>query len=75
MSAIRENPSNQHHLSKAIGVDYKTISHHVKVLEKNNLISKIGEKYGTLYFGSALFEENQNTFHEILSKLPKSTWT
>lgn len=73
MAEIRENPSNAHYLAGIIGVDYKTILHHMKILEKNNLVSRIGEKYGSVYFVSALFEESQDAFDEIVSKIQKSS--
>ena len=72
MSAIRENPSNTNQLAVTVGIDYKAVQHHMRVLEKNNLVSKIGDKYGAVYFVSTLFEESQDIFDEIISKLQKS---
>ena len=42
------------------------------MLEKNNLISKMGEKYGVTYFVSTFLEVNMRTFEEIEEKLDKS---
>ncbi len=53
-------------------MDYKGIEHHMKTLEKNNLVTKIGDKYGAIYFVSSLFEEGQEVFDEILAKLIKN---
>jgi predicted transcriptional regulator len=53
-------------------LDYKAIQHHIKVLEKNNLITKFGEKYGVTYFISTFLEVNMETFGEIATKLDKS---
>jgi len=55
-----------------LGLDYKAIQHHIKVLEKNNLIAKIGEKYGIAYFPSTFLEVNMEIFEEIEGKLDKS---
>jgi predicted transcriptional regulator len=52
ISKIKENPSNINQLAKELNLDYKAIQHHIRVLEKNNLISKVGEKYGVTYFVS-----------------------
>ena len=69
MSAILETPRNVNQLSQTVGMDYKAVQHHMKVLEKNSMVSKIGEKYGTIYFPSALFEDGKEVFDEIKSKL------
>jgi len=53
-------------------LDYKAIKHHIRVLEKNNLITPVGEKYGITYFISTFLEVNMETFEEIEKKLDKS---
>jgi predicted transcriptional regulator len=53
-------------------VDYKAILHHLGVLEKNNLVTKIGEKYNITYFISNFLEANMESFDEIANKLEKS---
>ncbi len=72
ISKLRENPLNINQLSKELGMDYKGIQHHIKVLEKNNLITSVGEKYGVAYFISTFLEVNMETFEEIEGKLDKS---
>jgi hypothetical protein len=42
------------------------------VLEKNNIVTKAGEKYGVTYFISPFLEVNMETFDEIVQKLEKS---
>ena len=37
--SIKEKPMNTNQLAKELGLDYKAIQHHIKILEKNNLIS------------------------------------
>jgi predicted transcriptional regulator len=66
-----ERPYNINQLSEALGLDYKAIQHHIVVLEKNNLVSKIGEKYGVVYFISNYLEVNIEAFNEIKSKIKK----
>jgi len=72
ISRIKENPSNINQLAKELNLDYKAIQHHIRVLEKNNLITKVGEKYGVTYFVSTFLEVNMETFEEIEEKLDKS---
>ncbi len=72
ISKLKKNPYNTNQLSKELGLDYKAIQHHIRVLEKNNMISKVGEKYNVNYFISTYLEVNMETFEEIEGKLDKS---
>jgi len=72
ISSLKENPQNINQLAKGLGLDYKAIQHHIRVLEKNNLITPAGEKYGIVYFISTFLEVNMETFEEIEGKLDKS---
>jgi DNA-binding transcriptional ArsR family regulator len=68
---LKERPYNINQLAEALGLDYKAIQHHIVTLEKNNLVSKMGEKYGILYFISNYLEANIESFNEIRSKIKK----
>ena len=72
IQAIQKTPLNANQLAKELGIDYKAIIHHVVVLEKNNLITRIGEKYNVTFFISTFLEENLDSFLEIVQKLEKS---
>ncbi len=71
ISHLRNTPSNTHQLAKQIGLDYKAVQHHLKNLEQNNLVTKVGSNYGATYFPSVLFEDSETLFDEIISKLNK----
>ena len=70
--AILETPLNANQLAKELGLDYKAIIHHVAVLEKNNVITRVGEKYNVTFFVSGFLEANMASFLEIAEKLEKS---
>lgn len=72
ISTIRKTPLNTNQLAKELGLDYKAIQHHLNVLNKNNLITKVGDKYGATFFISTFLEVNIETFDEIVTKLEKS---
>lgn len=72
ISSLKKNPLNINQLAKELSLDYKAIQHHIKILEKNNLITKMGEKYAVTYFISTFLEVNMETFEEIEAKLDKS---
>jgi len=66
---IKEKPYNINQLAESLGLDYKAVQHHISVLEKNNLVTKMGEKYGVLYFFSNYLESNIEAFNEVRSKI------
>jgi DNA-binding transcriptional ArsR family regulator len=68
---LRETPQNANQLATSMKLDYKTVRHHLTVLEKNRIISSIGDNYGVTYFLSQTMEENYALFEEILNRLWK----
>lgn len=66
---LKEHPYNINQLAEALRLDYKAVQHHITVLEKNNIINKMGEKYGILYFISNYLEANLDAFNDIKSKI------
>ena len=68
---LESRPLNTHQLSKEIGLDYKAIQHHMKVLEKNNLVTKVGEKYGAIFHLSNFLEINIGCLAEVIEKLER----
>jgi len=69
MSVLRKRPRNKNQLATELGIDYKNIQHHIKILEENNLVKKTGNQYGMTYYVSELFMHNEITFDEIRDKL------
>jgi DNA-binding transcriptional ArsR family regulator len=67
--ALRESPKNANQLANILGVDYRTIRHHLEVLEKNKVVKSVGEKYSVTYFLTAEMEENYEIFEEIWKKI------
>jgi predicted transcriptional regulator len=68
MSALQNSPRNTNQLANDLGLNYRAIQHHIEVLEKNNMITKVGEKYGATYFPSTFIEANMETYNEIVLK-------
>jgi DNA-binding transcriptional ArsR family regulator len=71
IEVLRERPSNINQLSDFLGLDYKGVQHHISVLEKNNLVTKAGEKYDVLYFISDYLQHNLAAYDEIKDKIFK----
>ncbi|MEM0253411.1 MAG: winged helix-turn-helix domain-containing protein [Candidatus Bathyarchaeia archaeon] len=71
IQALRETPQNANQLANMLKMDYRTIRHHLRVLEKNKLIVSAGEGYGKTYFLSQILEENYALFEEVVKKIWK----
>jgi len=71
IQTLNETPQNANQLANLLGMDYRTIRHHLQVLEKNKIITSAGDGYGTTYFLSPAMEENYAQFEEILKKIWK----
>jgi predicted transcriptional regulator len=69
IKTLKKSPHNSNQLATLLKVNYKTIRHHIMILEKNKLIISAGDHYSTAYFLSELMEENYGLFEEITGKM------
>ncbi|MDD3160128.1 MAG: ArsR family transcriptional regulator [Candidatus ainarchaeum sp.] len=63
---LKKKPMNNNNLAKEINMDYKTVQHHIKILQENQLISSIGNKYGQVYIISQLLEDEIDLFKKMI---------
>jgi len=68
VSQLKKMPLNTNQLSKQLKLDYKVIERHLEILEKHELVIKVGNRYGSTYFLSLLLEHNLNLFDEVADK-------
>ena len=71
LKELIKKPCNANELSKILNLHYKTIKHHLQVLQKNRLIISSSEEYNKFYFPSDLLENNIELFNEIWEKIWK----
>ena len=69
ISQLRKLPLNTNQLANRLDLDYKIVEGHMKILKKNNLILRVGYRYGTIYFLSPLINSNLDIFDEMVTKL------
>jgi len=69
--ALKKMPQNANQLATLLKMDYKTIRHHLEVLEKNRIVTSVGDRYGETYFLSQTMEDNFVLFEEIMNKIGK----
>jgi len=69
---LHERPYNAHQLAEKLDLNYKTVRHHLNVLNENNVITSSGkQKYGELYFLSERMMDNYDVFSEIWEQIKK----
>ncbi|MCL5949209.1 MAG: winged helix-turn-helix domain-containing protein [Candidatus Bathyarchaeota archaeon] len=68
IKTLHEMPQNANQIATTLKVDYKTVRHHLGVLEKKRLVTSAGEKYCKTYFLSRIMEDNFLTFMEFQKK-------
>lgn len=69
INLLSEKPMNTNQIAFEMGLDYKAIQHHLETLEKNNLVTKVGEKYGVTFYLSNYLEVNILALDEVITKL------
>lgn len=71
ISLLSERPFNTNQIASEMGLDYKAIQHHLAVLEKNNLVTRVGEKYGAIFHLSNYLEANILALDDVATKLER----
>jgi len=66
VEAVAAAPRNMNQLAEGLNVNYKTVQHHVRILEENEVLiaSKAGS-YGAVYFLTGRMESNLGIFRDI----------
>jgi len=67
--ALSERPKNANRLAEELDVSYKTVRHHLDMLEEHGIVEPGDNDYGRLYFLTDQFETNRETFEEITERL------
>ena len=70
LQILRERPLNANDLSSRLGLDYKTVRHHLDVLRENDCVMTLGnEGYGLLYTLSPRLQSHFEDFEQIWRRL------
>jgi len=70
INVLIEMPRNPNQLADLLKVDYKTITHHLGVLKKNNWVTGSEDKYGVI-FKSPFTNEEKEAFNEVWIEIGK----
>jgi predicted transcriptional regulator len=66
---LSERPRNANKLAEELDVSYKTVRHHLDMLEDHDVVESGGNEYGKLYFLTDRFEQNRGTFERITEQM------
>lgn len=70
VNLLDNNPYNAYNIAEILELNYKTVRHHLKLLEEHNIIATPSSvKYGALYFLSEEMKENYELFEKIKEKV------
>lgn len=73
---LKERPFNINQIAEKLSLNYRTVKHHMGVLEKSGLVvSSQSGGYGEVYFLSPEMERNISLFDDVIKKLRDVTAT
>jgi PAS domain S-box-containing protein len=72
IEALKESPYNMNQLANKLGLNYRTIKHHIDILVKEELLSTAKKgKYGNVFFIHPDLEQNMNIYDKIINKIDR----
>ncbi|PSQ66601.1 MAG: ArsR family transcriptional regulator [Halobacteriales archaeon SW_9_67_24] len=69
LQALDERPRNANQLAEDLDLDYKTVRHHLDVLEDNGVLEDSGDDYGAVYLPTDQARHHWNTIEEIMEQV------
>jgi DNA-binding transcriptional ArsR family regulator len=72
MKILLEMPLNNNQIAERLGLNYKTVEHHINILLENKLIElPMGRRYGASYYPSQLVIAKRDIIEKILKQALK----
>lgn len=68
LRALDERPRNANQLAEDLDLDYKTVRHHLGVLQENNVVRDSGDDYGAVYLPTDQARVHWETIEEIIDQ-------
>lgn len=72
VGVVRRQPGNAQQIADALGMDYSTIQHHLRILVANHLLDAVGDHYGRVYFLSSSLESRWAKLEAIAGRSAKT---
>jgi DNA-binding transcriptional ArsR family regulator len=67
--SLHRRPSNMNQLATELGLQYKAVQHHMRILTGSSLVTASGVGYGTVYLLSQWFEFHFEAFEQVCERL------
>jgi predicted transcriptional regulator len=69
---LKDEPMNANKIGERLDLDYKTIQHHLKILQENNIVvTSTAGSYGAMYFLTPYVEKHISVIEEIWARFGK----
>jgi len=65
LRALNDQPRNTNQLSNDLDLNYKTVQHHLEVLEESNIVTTEGDNYGQMCFLSDRMMNNPDIMEDV----------
>lgn len=75
MELLIGSPMNAHQLATKLEVNYRTVSHHLRVLTEHKLVQAEGPRYGQVFFPTAIFTSNVGAYRAMINDKKTETHT
>ena len=67
LEELSRSPANAHQLSALLNLDYRTVRHHLRLLEQNGAVARpVGDAYAAQYELSPYLSEHFHELREVL---------
>ncbi|MGD0250726.1 MAG: winged helix-turn-helix domain-containing protein [Thermoplasmata archaeon] len=67
LEELSQSPANAHQLSSTLNLDYRTVRHHLRLLEQNGAVARpVGDAYAAPYELSPYLAEHFQDVREVL---------
>ena len=69
LRAVAERPRNANQLAETLELDYKTVRHHLEVLEENDVVQSSDYDYGAVYLPTDRARRHWDTVEEVFAEM------
>lgn len=71
LQALNRQPRNTNQIAEDVNLDYKTVKHHLDVLQENDIVKDSDHDYGAVYLLTDQVEENWDMTERIIKSLER----